>query len=227
MAPFAQYARPGGNWMAVLEQEGESSLSEKMRETMDMLPEEGVTLVTIRDLIGREGMLLVTAFLTIIFLVPVSIPGVSTVFGGAILLLSLSRLVHRPLWLPKRLKDKVVSTQKLRAGMQRGLKWFERLEKVSKPRRLPSLSRGRGFIGFTNNFGLILGAVLLMAPFGLIPFSNTLPAIALLFFAIGLLNRDGVCILFGHLMNLASIVYFGVLLLGGAVVIKEAIQRLF
>jgi hypothetical protein len=66
-----------------------------------------------------------------------------------------------------------------------------------------------------------------MAPFGLIPFSNTLPAIALLFFAIGLLNRDGVCILFGHLMNLASIVYFGVLLLGGAVMIKEAIQRIF
>ncbi|HEY0160651.1 MAG TPA: exopolysaccharide biosynthesis protein [Thermoanaerobaculia bacterium] len=213
--------------MTVLEQEGESSLSEKMRETLAMLPEEGVTLVTIRDLIGREGMLLVTAFLTIIFLVPVSIPGVSTVFGGAILLLSVSRLVNKPLWLPKKLKDRVVSTQKLRGGMERGLKWFQRLEKVSRPRRMRGLTRGHGFVGFTNNFGLILGAVLLMAPFGLIPFSNTLPAIALLFFAIGLLNRDGVCILLGHLMNLASIVYFGVLLLGGAVVIKEALQRIF
>jgi hypothetical protein len=213
--------------MTVPEQERESSLAEKMRETMDLLPEEGVTLVTIRDLIGREGMLLVTAFLTIIFLVPVSIPGVSTVFGGAILLLSMSRLVNRPLWLPKKLKDRVVSTPKLRAGMERGLKWFQRLEKVSKPRRLPSLSRGRGFVGFTNNFGLILGAALLMMPFGLIPFSNTLPAVALLFFAIGLLQRDGVCILLGHLMNLATIAYFAILLLGGAVVIKEALQRMF
>jgi len=213
--------------MTVLNQGEESSLSEKMRDTMDMLPEEGVTLVTIRDLIGREGMLLVTAFLTIIFLVPVSIPGVSTVFGGAILLLSLSRLVNRPLWLPKRLKDKVVSTPKLRAGMERGLKWFQRLEKVSKPRRLPSLSRAHGVPGFINNLSLILGAVLLMAPFGFIPFSNTLPAVALLFFAIGLLQRDGVCILLGHLMNLATIAYFGFLIAGGAVVIKELVQRMF
>lgn len=213
--------------MTVLEQEGESSLVDKMRTTLDRLPPEGVTLVTIRDMIGREGMLLVTAFLTIIFLVPVSIPGVSTVFGGAILLLSISRLLNRPLWLPKRLKDRVVSTQKLRGGMQRGLKWFERLERISRPWRLKGLTGSRGLAGATNNLGLILGAILLMAPFGLIPFSNTLPAVALLFFAIGLLQRDGVCILLGHLMNIASIVYFGVLLTGGAVAIKELIQRIF
>ena len=212
--------------MTVDEQDGESSLAEKMTATMDRLPPEGVTLVTIRNLIGREGMMLVTAFLTIIFLVPVSIPGVSTVFGGAILLLSISRLVNRQLWLPNRLKNRVVSTQKLRAGMQRGMKWFKRLEKVSRPRRLKGLTGG-SLMGVVNNLALILGAVLLMAPFGLIPFSNTLPAVAILFFAIGLLQRDGVCVLFGHLMNVATIVYFGILIGGGAVAIKELFQRLF
>lgn len=209
-----------------LPDEEEGSLAEKVTSIIDGLPPQGVTLVVIRDLIGREGMLLVTAFLTIIFLVPVSIPGVSTVFGAAILLLSISRIVHRPLWLPEKLKHRVVSTDKLRSGMQRGLKWFRRLERVSVPRRLRSLT-GAGVMGFINNLGLILGAALLMAPFGLIPFSNTLPAVALLFFAIGLLQRDGVCILLGHLMNVASIVYFAVLLTGGAVVIKELWQRLF
>jgi hypothetical protein len=212
--------------MTTIAADGESeSLAEKMQATMDSLPPEGVTLVAIRDLIGREGMMLVTAFLTIIFLVPVSIPGVSTVFGGAILLLSFSRLLHRPLWLPKRLKDKVVSTQKLRGGMQRGLKWFRRLEKISRPRRLKGLTGG-GLMGVINNAALILGAVLLMAPFGLIPFSNTLPAVAILFFAIGLLQRDGVCVLLGHLMNVATIVYFGILIGGGAVAVKELFQRI-
>lgn len=208
----------------VADQEGES-LAEKMQATMDTLPPEGVTLVAIRSLIGREGMMLVTAFLTIIFLVPVSIPGVSTVFGGAILLLSFSRLLNRPLWLPNRLKNRVVSTEKIRSGMQRGLKWFRRLEKVSRPRRLKSLTGG-GFMGAINNSALILGAVLLMAPFGLIPFSNTLPAVAILFFAIGLLQQDGVCVLLGHLMNIATIVYFAVLIGGGAVAIKELFQRI-
>lgn len=207
-----------------VEQDGES-LAEKMQATMDTLPAEGVTLVAIRDLIGREGMMLVTAFLTIIFLVPVSIPGVSTVFGGAILLLSISRISNRQLWLPKRLKNQVVPTEKLRAGMARGMKWFRRLERISRPRRLKGLTGG-GAMGVVNNLGLILGAVLLMAPFGLIPFSNTLPAVAILFFAIGFLQRDGVCVMLGHLMNVASIVYFGVLIGGGAVAIKELFQRI-
>jgi hypothetical protein len=206
--------------------EQEESLAEKMQATMDRLPPEGVTLVEIRDLIGREGMMLLTAFLTIIFLVPVSIPGVSTVFGGAILLLSISRLVNRPLWLPEKLKRRPVSSEKLRAGMQKGMKWFHRLERISRPRRMRGLTGGK-FMGAINNLALILGAVLLMMPFGLIPFSNTLPAIALLFFAIGILQRDGVCILLGHLMNIATIAYFAILIGGGAVAIQKLLQRIF
>jgi hypothetical protein len=211
--------------MSVIDQEA-TSLAEKMQAIIDNLPPGGVSVLEIRELIGREGMMLLTAFLTIIFLVPVSIPGVSTVFGGAILLLSVSRLVNRQLWLPKKLQQREVSTEKLRGGMQRGLKWFQRLERISRPRRMRGLT-SRGFMSVVNNLGLILGAVLLMAPFGLIPFSNTLPAIAILLLAIGLLQRDGVCILLGHLMNIASIVYFAILIGGGAVVIKRTLERFF
>ncbi len=206
-----------------VDQDGES-LAEKMQAAIDRLPPEGVTLVEIRDLIGREGMMLLTAFLTVIFLVPVSIPGVSTVFGGAILLLSFSRLLNRPVWLPDRLKRRPVSTEKLRAGMERGMRMFRRLERISRPRRMRWLTSG-AFASAVNNAALILGAVLLMAPFGLIPFSNTLPAVAILFFAIGLLQRDGVCILLGHLMNIATIVYFGVLIGGGAAVIQRGVEK--
>ncbi|HYR28695.1 MAG TPA: exopolysaccharide biosynthesis protein [Thermoanaerobaculia bacterium] len=206
-----------------VDQDGES-LAEKMQATIDRLPPEGVTLVEIRDLIGREGMMLLTAFLTIIFLVPVSIPGVSTVFGGAILLLSFSRLLNRPVWLPDRLKRRPVSTEKLRSGMERGMRMFRRLERISRPRRMRSLTSGP-VSNAINNSALILGAILLMAPFGLIPFSNTLPAVAILFFAIGMLQRDGVCILLGHLMNIATIVYFAVLIGGGAAVLKRGVER--
>jgi hypothetical protein len=201
------------------------SLTAKMRATIDSLPAGGVTLGQIRDLIGREGLMLLTAFLTIIFLVPVSIPGVSTVFGGGILLLSISRLFSRPLWLPKTIGKRTVSTEKLRSGMERGLKMFQRLERVSKPHRMPWLMRGK-IANAINNFGLILGSILLMAPFGLIPFSNTLPAVALLFLAIGILQRDGVCILLGHLSNIATIVYFAVLIGGGAVALRELWTRI-
>lgn len=208
---------------ATTDHDGES-LAEKMEAALDRLPPERVTLVEIRDLIGREGMMLLTAFLTIIFLVPVSIPGVSTVFGGAILLLSFSRLSNRPVWLPDRLKRRAISTEKLRGGMQRGMRMFRRLERISRPRRMRWMTSG-SVASVINNVALILGAVLLMAPFGLIPFSNTLPAVAILFFAIGLLQRDGVCILLGHLMNVATIVYFAVLIGGGAAMIKSGVEK--
>ena len=57
------------------------------------------------------------AFLTIVFMVPVSIPGVSTVFGSAILLISISRLLGRNLWLPKRMERRVLPAERLRAGL--------------------------------------------------------------------------------------------------------------
>lgn len=212
--------------MSVRPDEDGESIAEKLMATIERLPPEGVTLVEIRDLIGREGMMLLTAFLTIIFLVPVSIPGVSTVFGGAILLLSFSRLLDRPFWLPNWLKRRAVSTEKLQGGMKRGLKWFRRLERISRPRRMRALTSGR-VMAWINNFALIVGAILLMAPFGLIPFSNTLPAVAILFFAIGMLQRDGVCILLGHLMNVATVVYFGVLIGGGAVAIQKVMEKIF
>jgi hypothetical protein len=204
----------------------DETLLEKLRRTAESLPPGGVTLAEIRDLIGRDGMMLLAAFLTLIFLVPVSIPGVSTVFGGGILLIGISRLFRRDLWLPAKLARRQVSSDKLRGALLKGLGWFQRLERISKTYRMAWLSTGNVVRTF-NDLALILGAGLLMAPFGLIPFSNTLPAIAILFLAIGFLQRDGVCILLGYLMNVATIVYFGVLISGGAVAIRELFQRLF
>ena len=204
----------------------EPSLSEKLNAAIASLPEGGVTLAEIRDLIGHEGLMLLTAFLTIVFLVPVSIPGVSTVFGGAILLISIARLRGRNLWLPERLERREVSSEKLRYAFERGLRWFKELEKISRPRRLAWLTKGP-VLHFVNNAGLILGAALLMAPFGLIPFSNTLPAIAILVFAIGFLHRDGVCILLGHLSNIATTIYFAFLIGGGAVAVQKLWESVF
>lgn len=170
--------------------------------------------------------MLLTAFLTLIFMVPISIPGVSTVFGGAILLIAISRLFGRALWLPKSFEKRVVSTEKLRSAFNRGLALFQRLERVSRPGRVKWLTSA-GAIGVLNDLGLVLGAVLLMMPFGLIPLSNTLPAIALLLLAIGILQRDGVCILLGHVANLLTMVYFAVLIGGGGVLIQQLFRRLW
>jgi hypothetical protein len=210
------------------EQEAElkvDSIGEKLKLVMNRLPPRGVTLAEIRDLIGEEGLLMLSAFLTLIFLVPVSVPGVSTVFGAAILLIGISRLFSRNLWLPKKFESRVVATDTLHNALEKGLHWFARLERVSRPHRINWLTAD-GPMSVLNNLGLILGAVLLMAPFGLIPFSNTFPAVALLLLSIGLLQRDGVCVLLGHLANVITIFYFATLIGGGGMAIHRIIQYL-
>lgn len=201
------------------------SLGEKLRLIIKQLPEDGVAVAEILALVGEDSLLLLAGFLSLVFLIPVSIPGVSTVFGAAILLIGVTRLFGRNLWLPRTVAHRVLSTDKLRVALERALGGFQRLERISRPHRLSWLSAD-GALGAVNNCGLILAALLLMAPFGLIPFTNTLPALALLLFAIGLLQRDGVCILLGHLANLATIAYFTVLLAGGGFAIREALRNL-
>ncbi|MCX7004736.1 MAG: exopolysaccharide biosynthesis protein [bacterium] len=202
------------------------SLGEKLRVVIGKLPPDGITLGEILVLVGNDSLMFLTCFLTLVFLIPVSIPGVSTVFGAAILLIGINRLLGRTLWLPKSIANRTVSTDKLRGALERALIWFRRLERVSRPHRLNRLTAD-GVMGVLNNCALILGALLLMAPFGLIPFSNTFPAVAILFLAIGLLQRDGVCILIGYVANVVTIIYFAILIAGGGVAIREAFRYLW
>src|SRR3546814_11271435 len=77
-----------------------------------------------------------------------------------------------------------------------------------------------------NNLAFILAALLLMAPFRFVPFSNTLPALALLFLAAGLIQRDGVAVLLGYLANVCTIIYFGILIGAAGVAARELLHWL-
>lgn len=199
-----------------------ASLGEKLETVIENLPSTEVTLIDILDSIGDDSLLFLTIFLALVFLVPVSIPGVSTVFGSAILLIGVSRLLNRKLWLPPQIAHRTIAAEKLTMVLNRALVWFRRLERLSRPYRF-QLITSEGKIGLFNKLSFIMAAVLLMAPFGFIPFSNTLPAIALIFLAIGVLQKDGGCLFIGHLFNLGTIIYFSALITGGGMTIYEVL----
>ncbi len=203
----------------------DETLGERLQRIIDTLPADALTLAELRDALGQDGPLFFAALLTLVFLIPVSIPGVSTVFGAAILFIGICRLFNRTLWLPRRVLARPLPAARLREGLGKGLSWFHRLERISRPHRWRWLS-APGPLAVINDLAFILGAVLLMMPFGLIPFSNTLPAIALLLLAIGFLQRDGLCIALGHLANVATVAYFGLLLSGGGLALKAVLERL-
>ena len=180
-----------------------------LERTADAIGGKAVTLREILGLIGEQGLLLMCAVLTVPFLLPVSIPGVSTVFGLAIILIAIGITLNRQPWLPRRIMDRPIDSAKLVATLRKGADLVRRIEAVIRP-RLTALT-GSAAINRFNGLMVILGGVLLMFPLGLVPFSNTLPAFAILFLCIGMSQRDGLLVLAGYATTLATIVYFSLL----------------
>lgn len=200
-------------------------LSDRLEHLIDGIAGEQLRVGTLVAQVGSDGLLLLAMLLATVFLVPVSIPGLSTAFGAVILLIGLARLRARPLWLPARLQARTLPADAVRSALRTGLRWVRRLEGVSRPGRMTALATGRA-ADVINHLAFVFATVLLMAPFGFIPFSNTLPALALLLYALGLLQRDGLAIALGHAATLATLGYFGLLIAGGGYAALGLWQRL-
>lgn len=190
-------------------QDTSTSLSETLRDLIRSIQGPTVSLRDLMERIGEQGLLLMCAVAALPFLIPVSIPGVSTVFGAAIILISIAITLNRLPWLPRRILDRQLDTQKLIPALDKGANIVSRLDLYLKP-RMRSLTTGAA-VNRLNGLAITLAGVLLMFPLGLIPFSNTLPGIAILLLSAGILQRDGAVVLAGHLFNVITIVYFGIL----------------
>lgn len=184
-------------------------LSDTLRDLIAGIRGETVTLRELMEAVGEQGLLLICALACLPFLIPVSIPGVSTVFGAAIILVGMAIFLNRLPWLPARILDRQLDTARLVPALQKGAGVVSRIDRYLKP-RLTGLTRG-GTVNRLNALGITLGGILLMFPLGLIPFSNTLPAIAILLLATGMIQRDGLIVLGGYAFLVFTIIYFSVL----------------
>lgn len=183
-------------------------LSHLLTSIINDIHGDTITLRKLLERCGREGMLLVCAIACLPFLIPVSIPGVSTVFGAAIVLLSTALFLDRLPWLPQRILDKDLDANKLKPVLHKGVGMVGKLDRWLQPRWLGlTTSPMQRF----NSAVLVFGGLLLMAPLGLIPFSNTVPAVGILLLTVGMMQRDGVFVLLGYLGHVLTVVYFGVL----------------
>jgi len=180
--------------------------SELLEDIIHSIKDEHVTLRDLLAMMGESGLLLLCALLSLPFLFPVSIPGVSTVFGAGIVLISAAITFNRLPWLPQTLADRRLESGRLKPVLQRGVTMLRRFDRFFKP-RLMGLASG-AVVNRINGLVLMGAGLLLMAPLGLIPFSNTLPGIAILLLAAGISQRDGLVVLAGHVMVVLTIVYF-------------------
>lgn len=184
------------------------ALSASLTNIVAKVPQTGG--ITIRDLIpmfGEQGLLLIAMFMGLPFLLPVSIPGVSTIFGLVILLIGIGVALNRLPWLPERVLRREIEGEQIHNILRGSLKFVSRVERAIRPRLLNLTESGA--LNRLHGLSIAFSAILLMVPLGLVPFSNTLPAAAIIFLCAGLLQRDGLFILLGYAMIIATLVYFG------------------
>jgi hypothetical protein len=192
--------------MAIGFKDTDRKTSELLEDIIQSIKGEHITLRDLLAMMGESGLLLLCAFLSLPFLFPVSIPGVSTVFGAGIVLISAAITLNRLPWLPQKVADRRLESGKLRPVLERGVKFLRKFDRFFKP-RMVSLTSG-AVMNRVNGLVLMGAGVLLMAPLGLIPFSNTLPGVAILLLAAGISQRDGLVVLGGYVMVVLTIVYF-------------------
>jgi hypothetical protein len=168
--------------------------------------------VSLRDLLvllGEQGLLVFCGVLAAPFLLPLTVPGMSTVLGLPMLLIGFAVMVSRVPWLPARLLNRSLPAPTVRSVLGRVRGWAERFEHLVRPRLL-GLTGGRA-INFLNGALVIAAVLLLMAPIPLVPFVNSLPALAIILLCFGMAERDGLVISLGYLVTLVSAVYVSAL----------------
>ncbi|HEU4517733.1 MAG TPA: exopolysaccharide biosynthesis protein, partial [Steroidobacteraceae bacterium] len=70
------------------------------------------------------------------------------------------------------------------------------------------LTGGRA-VNALNGALVIVAVLLLMAPIPLVPFVNSIPALAVLLLCFGMAERDGLVIAFGYFTTLIAAIYVG------------------
>jgi hypothetical protein len=196
-------------------------LSVGLRHLLAHAAGRGLTLGELEEVLQGRGFALFILLLSLPFCAPIAIPGLSIPFGVVITFLGLRIFFGRKPRLPGFILRKELKFATLEKIVNLGLAVCTRMEKITRPR----MHFVRTWPGMINLIGLGLasGGLQLLLPLPpLIPLSNTIPAVSVVLLTAGLVERDGVFVLAGYIVNLAAWLYFA-LMFG---VIGEGVRHL-
>lgn len=185
-------------------------LSADLRGLLQDTAGRSVTLGELEEILKGRGFALFLLLLALPFAFPIAVPGMSIPFGIVIMVLGLRIAMGMKPSLPRFILHREVKHAVLEKIVHVGLKLSLKMEKLVKP-RMHFLQRWPGMINLIG-LGITSGGFLLSLPLPpLIPFSNTIPAVSVILLTAGLMERDGLLVLFGYLVNIAAWIYFAVM----------------
>ena len=188
----------------------EVRLSEALEATRRAVTGHEVTLRELLAHVGEQGLLVFCAILAMPFLLPVTLPFMSTALGLPMLLIGIAVVLNRVPWLPSRVLDHALPSATVQHVLERATHAASRFEHLVRPRLLALTDSA--LANSIHGVVLVIAVLVLMAPLPLVPFANTLPAASVILLCLGMAERDGVLILLGHLATLVATAFVGTLL---------------
>jgi hypothetical protein len=156
---------------------------------------ESLTLGEILDAVGRRsyGPLLLVIGLFAISPATV-VPGMTWLAAALTLLVAGQMALGLPrIWLPKKALEAQLPRAAVHSGIEKSRGLAKAVDKLLKP-RLAFLSKPP----FVNLVALmVIAAALITFPLGLIPFAPLAPGLAVVFFGLGMVARDGLWLALG------------------------------
>lgn len=167
----------------------------------DIANDDSRERIAIGDLVGQMQE---RAFgpLMFIFALPNVLPtppGTSSVLGAPLIFLAAQLALGRDPWLPRLIADRSIGRSEFAGFINKAAPWLARAERLLRP-RLGVLARppGENLVGA---MCFVLATVLVLP----IPLGNMLPALAVCVLALGILAGDGLWILAGGAIAVASL----------------------
>lgn len=187
-------------------------ISADIHSLLDVANGQPMSLAEIEAHLKGRGYALLVLFLAAPFPIP-SIPGLSVPFGAAIAIIGLAFMLRRRPRLPGFILRKKVAYSTLQKVIPFVARLMERLERHMKP-RLKFLVGGPVMTSLFG-LGIVSGGFFLALPLP-IPLTNGPPALSIIFLVTGILCRDGLMIIIGHLLGIAAWAYLAVWIYFGA-----------
>ncbi len=180
--------------------------SQDIKLLLTKLASKPITIAEILQETGERGFSLIIALLVLPFLFPMP-PGLSGVMGIGSFILGIQMAFGRKSpWLPKqveRFRFPRSLSQQLLKNMRRITVWLEQIV-----RSRWHLVAQHPFSWKGNGLCIAWLSLLLMLP---IPFTNPLPAVAILLLAVATLEADGLLMCLGYFLTLVNTMFFSFL----------------
>jgi hypothetical protein len=171
-------------------------LSYKFLQLAKQCHEHEISLATLVAKFGVDSHALVVLFLSLPFLTPIPLPGLSLVLGTVIALSGLAIALGKPIWLPQFIGTRKISGSILEKIFLAGSRVLQKFEHLIKSRMENYLG---GHVGrILSGVLIFLSGIILALP--LPPGTNFPPALICVVLALGLLERDRLLTFFGTIL---------------------------